>query len=480
VKGFGITARVAELCIAEFSDLCAVYLRNGGPLPVVFASRDPEKYASLSETPRDDNYAEVLRAAGLPTLVEEPLLIAGRVAGTLVLATGTGRRFTQANRRSISLLCAILCDAMEQMEQLSLHDRVSKRLQQALLPASLTRVDGLRLDAAYLPATSEADVGGDWYDTFDVGNGTIGISVGDVVGHGLEAAVAMSEVRSAIRATAGTTASPSAILRSIDELMSAQGIGMATAIVGFYDPDSGLLRYASAGHPMPALLQPSGRALLLPAGGLMLGLGLSKEAEDMTITVARGATVFFYTDGLLEYGRDILAGERALLDALQRLDADDHRYAEALHEMLFDGSVENADDCATLAIHRVPDETCSSESFTYSSIPACAALAREALRNFSERFVSEQERNDDLVTAVGEAVANAIEHGASRAGSVFDIEARLHDESLVVEVRNPGHWRPFTPRFDGGRGLQIMRVCASNLEISSAQEETRVRMTFRQ
>ncbi len=478
VKGSGITARVAELCVAEFADLCAVYLRGNGPSAVAAASRDPERFEPLLTIPRDDSYADVFRSAGITTLLEEPILLAGRVVGTVVVGLTASRRLTQANRRSLALMCLILSDAVDQTEQLSLHYHVSKRLQQAMLPATLTNVDGLRIDAAYRPATSESDVGGDWYDTFDIGDGTIGISIGDVVGHGLEATVAMSEVRSAIRATAGTTASPSLLLTRVDELMSMQGIGMATAIAGFYDPRSGVLRYASAGHPAPALLQPSGSALFMPAGGLLLGLGFSKPGEDITITLAPGATVFLYTDGLLEYGRDVLAGEQMLLAALERLDVADRHYAEALHAILFNGNLANADDCATLAIHRGKDNASALERFTYSSIPQCATLAREALRNFSERFISGRERRFEVLTAVGEAVANAIEHGENQDGSVFEIEARVRSDTLLVEIRNHGHWRPFTPRVDRGRGLQIMRAYANNLEISSAQEETRVRMIF--
>jgi anti-sigma regulatory factor (Ser/Thr protein kinase) len=474
--GFGIVASIAELAVSEFADLCAVYLRSG-PAPVAAASRDPDRFGRLLEVPRDDNYADAFAAAGVSAL-EEPILVRGRVAGTMVLGIAATRRLSAANRRCIAILCKILAAAIDQTEELSLHYHVSKRLQQAMLPANLTSLDGLQLDAAYRPATTESDVGGDWYDTFEVGNGAIGLSVGDVVGHGLEAAVAMSEVRSAIRATAAITASPSLLLARVDELMSAQGIGMATAIAGFYDPRTGLLRYASAGHPAPALLEPSGRAVFMPAGGLILGLGISHAADDITITLAPGATAFFYTDGLLEYGRDVLAGEQTLLRALERIDVADRRCAETLHTMLFNGSVENADDCATLAIHRTREDENRSERFTYSSIPPCAALAREAVRNFSERFIAEPDRCADVVSAVGEAVANAIEHGETSAGSVFEIEAHAQPESLVVEVRNPGHWRPFMPRFDRGRGLQIMRVCARSLEISSAREETRVRMTF--
>jgi anti-sigma regulatory factor (Ser/Thr protein kinase) len=344
-----------------------------------------------------------------------------------------------------------------------------------MLPSSLISCDGIVPDAAYLPASAESEVGGDWYDTFEAGDGRIGISIGDVVGHGLEAAVEMSEVRGAIRAMSTSTDSPSLVLRRVDDLMAAQGMGLATAIVGFYDPKTGVLRYASAGHPAPALLAPSGSAIFLPAGGVMLGLGAPRALDDIIVTIPAGATLFLYTDGLL--GKDVLAGERALLRALESLRVQEGR-AESLHAILFDEKRRNSDDCATLAIHRIFPADHSTERLTYSAIPSCAALAREAMRYFSERFVNGDDRRSEIISAVGEAVANAIEHCRRDTNCVFEVEARADGGSVSIEVRSQGHWQPFRPSIEHGRGLQIMRTYANNIEVYSAQDETRVTLTF--
>lgn len=469
---------VARLCVAQFADFCSVYLRSNGPAPVAVAARDDARFAALRDVARDDAYNDRAREIGIECVIEEPLAVSGRVLGTLVVGLGTGRRLTAAHRRSLAHFASILSTSVDQAEQLAIHYHVSKRLQQALLPSRLASVDGIVFDAAYLPATAGTDVGGDWYDTFEIGNGLIGLSVGDVVGHGLEAAVAMSEIRGAIRATAATNDSPSAVLRLVDELMVAQGVGMATAIVGFYDPRTGVLTYASSGHPAPVLLWPGGHAVLLPAGGLILGLGMPIASDDITVTVPRGGTVVLYTDGLLEYGRDVVAGEEQLLDTLRELRAGEHRYADALHAQLFGGGVENADDCATLTLHRLSGAESRSERLVYSSIAQCAGLAREAVRHFSEPHVDALDRRFDIVTAVGEAIANAIEHGTHGDGNVIEIDADAAGCGVVVEVRNRGHWRSFTPSIDRGRGLHIMRSCATKLEIASAQNETCVKLTF--
>lgn len=475
-EGTGIAANVAALCVTQFADVCSVYLHGSGPLPAAIAARETSRFAALRSVARDDTYVDRTRGAGIEILVEEPLVAGGRAVGALVVGFRAGRKLTPAIRAALRRYASILATAAEQAERLDLHFHVSKRLQQALLPARLAEVEGIRFDAAYVPATAGTDVGGDWYDTFEIGNGLIGISIGDVVGHGIEAAVAMSEIRGAIRATAAATQSPAEVLRMADELMVAQTKGLATAIVGFYDPATGVLRYASAGHPAPVLLLQSGRAGTLPAGGVILGLGSGNSSGDITITIPPGATLFLYTDGLLEYDRDPIAGEVRLLATIERLHGSDH-YADALHAALFGNGVQNADDCATLAIHRLRNGR-ASERYTYSAIAQCAALAREALREFSGTFAQGREHGFDVLTAVGEAIANAIEHGANGDRALFEIDAGIRDGEIVVEVRSRGHWRAFAPSIDRGRGLHIMRTCAKRLEISSEQDETRVKLIF--
>jgi anti-sigma regulatory factor (Ser/Thr protein kinase) len=367
----------------------------------------------------------------------------------------------------------LLAKAADQAEQFATQSRVSKRLQRAMLPPRLVNADGLVIDAAYRPASSEDVVGGDWYDAFEVGDGKICISIGDVVGHGLEAAVSMAEIRGAIRGTATTTDSPAVLLRCVDELISSQGAAMATAIVGFYEPTSGILRYASAGHPAPALRAPTGSVAFLPASGLLLGLGLAAP-EDVTITLTPGSTLFLYTDGLL--GRDVVRGEEALRRAIEQLRVDELQ-AQALCVALFEGRRRINDDCATLSIHRVASDDDPSH-LAYSSIPQCASLAREAARHFSARLTPNDDRQYEVVSAVGEAVANAIEHGKSGAAHTFALSLRIEGTSFIVEISSPGHWRPFEPNIERGRGLQIMRAYADNLEVYSSQDDTRVTLTF--
>lgn len=468
--------QIAHLCTSAFAEYCAIYLRGAGALPVATSSKEGRDTAFLDDAPYDDMLKERFEAAGFRTVVIEPLIESDRPLGTLVL--GMENALGSMDRGILTALSAILSTVVEQARELAHHYRVSNRLQQALLPTSLASGDGLSFDAAYRPADDEAEVGGDWYDAFDLGNGTIGVSIGDVTGHGLEAAVAMSEIRRTIRAASIGRTSPADILNHVDEVLSAEGIGMATAVVGLYDTSSGILRYASAGHPAPILLSPSGRAVTLPAGGLLLGLGMKPASSDWTATITKGSACYFFTDGLLEYGRDIISGERTLMRGLETLQQTSAQAPSAsdLHEYIFE-RVHNTDDAATLVMRRL-DAPGDALTLSYSSLPQFAPIAREALKGFAIEAGLSGDDMFNFLTATGEALANAIEHGEQDPGVSFDLKAELRDKTIAVQVHSRGHWRAFTQREDRGRGIPIMRACTSALEIGSTHDATTVTLRF--
>ena len=473
-----IVTQISQLCVDAFAEFCGVYLRGAGPHAAAFASRNAG-FEMLAARPYDEDFEQHAMTLGIGTVVTERLAVNDRTIGLVVLGLKPEGRLSTIDHQGFKTLVAIFSTAVDQALQLEHHYRVSKRLQRAMLPASLASVDGIAFDAAYRPASDEADVGGDWYDAFEIGNGTIGISVGDVTGHGLEAAVAMSEIRRAIRSAAPSHDSPSELLNYVDSVVLSQGIGMATAIVAYYDPAFNTLTYSCAGHPNPVLLSPSGRALFLPGGGLLLGLGMNSSSQDWTLTLPAGSTCFFYTDGLLEYSRDVIAGERILLRAAEKLGREKTPSADALHNEIFNGDIDNVDDCATLALHHTDPADPSHLLLRYSAFPLSAALAREAMRTFLETARFPDDRRFEILAATGEAVANAIEHGEHEPHSTFTIDTRVDDAFMTVEIENRGHWRPFVAREERGRGVPIMRACAQGFEISSTSEHTTVTLTFK-
>src|SRR5439155_578990 len=140
-------------------------------------------------------------------------------------------------------------------------DRVSwaDEMQRSLLPDRLPEIPGVLLAARYLPATSDLEVGGDWYDVVQLPNGSLALAIGDVAGHGLRAASTMGQLRMALRAYALEEGSPSQVVGRVRRLVRVLVPDIVTLIYLVFDPESGTLRFANAGHPPPLLVEGKGQ-----------------------------------------------------------------------------------------------------------------------------------------------------------------------------------------------------------------------------
>ncbi|GIJ46100.1 hypothetical protein Val02_29860 [Virgisporangium aliadipatigenens] len=193
------------------------------------------------------------------------------------------------------------------------------QLQQALLPALSGGLVGIRVSADYRPADVAHQVGGDWYDVFPVPGGRIGFAVGDVVGHSLAAAAAMARLQSALRVIAQTAPDPARVLDEFDRA-SVLIADSRMATVGFadYDPATGLLRYACAGHLPPLLVTEGGAEYLWEGRSLPIGLGQRQRQQGERL-MPHGAALVWYTDGLVErHGQPVTEVMRRLADAAGR------------------------------------------------------------------------------------------------------------------------------------------------------------------
>lgn len=189
-----------------------------------------------------------------------------------------------------------------------------ERFRRALTPATLPNIAWLRTDAWYAPAEHESLVGGDWYDAVELPDGRVFVCVGDVTGHGLEAAITMSRVHHAILAWMEIESDPALAMRRVNKILSVQQT-MATAIAGFIDPRTQHFTYACAGHPPAVVGLPDGRASFSAYGGIPLGVMENAQYTNQSLHLPTGAMLVLYTDGLLEYGREIAAAQNALLRA---------------------------------------------------------------------------------------------------------------------------------------------------------------------
>lgn len=239
--------------------------------------------------------------------------------------------------------------------------KVAETMQNHLLP-QMPRVPGLQMTARYLPAPDASQVGGDWYDAFTLSDGATALAVGDVVGHDLEAAAGMAQLRNMLRAYAWAHQEPpSRIVARLDAaVLHITDVTMATMIfarVEERDDGHRELTWTNAGHPPPLLITHDGLARYLTDGhGILLGTGVRTPRTDATTLLLPGSTLLLYTDGLIE------APGRSLDEGLHNL----RRHAAALaHRPLASFTdqvlrrvrhVRNDDDVALLAV-RAPSRT---------------------------------------------------------------------------------------------------------------------------
>ncbi|HET9030238.1 MAG TPA: SpoIIE family protein phosphatase, partial [Candidatus Aquilonibacter sp.] len=276
-----------------------------------------------------------------------PMTSHGRRVGTLTLGARGLRN------EDVQLLFEVARRAATAIQNAQLyehHESASKVFQEALLPAKLPTVDDVRFDAVYAAGDDRALIGGDWYDAFELPDGRIAVSIGDVTGRGVIAAALMGKVRQTISGLSFYETDPVKLLDVAElALMRRYPDSLVTAIVGVFDPSSGEFIYATAGHPHPFLRRADGTVLQLPCHGLPLGLRQhDEERSSVTFRIMPGDTLVLYTDGLTEANHDPVEGERRAREALASMPAGTYAPARYMQRTLLpDGS---RDDVALIAL----------------------------------------------------------------------------------------------------------------------------------
>lgn len=390
--------------------------------------------------------------------------------------TGTGSEPSGVVARLADVFALRIAIAIDTARTIAREHHVADTLQRALLPQSLPQTPHVSFDAAYRPGATEAIIGGDWYDAFELPDGRVALSIGDVAGHGLRAAVVMGEVRQAVRAAALDADLPSQVLARVNQTLMLRAVPtMVTACFGIYDPAPSTFTYATAGHPAPILATADGRAVALPSRGVPLGIVDDISARDWTFSLQPDTLLVLYTDGLIEYGRDVLAGENLLHDAVcAEMGAHSLTPAQSLQERIFANTLNN-DDVATLTLYVAPRNQ-DRFAYSFSAVPFAAPLVRHALEHYATQLGLEEERRFALLYAVGEAVANAIEHAYADGEGTIHVTATYLGNALRVEVEDFGRWRASQKREERGRGIPLMRALMDGVEIQTDQSSTKIRM----
>ncbi len=234
----------------------------------------------------------------------------------IAIATGAlGLTFLLAYFVFAAQRARMLAETLRQRMLYENEKRIADALQAAFVQKALPIIPNLGFHASYVPAGAEAQVGGDWYDAFELPNGRILFSIGDVAGHGIEAAVIMSRARQAIISTALHESDPAIVLRKANETIMLQEPKMVTAICGYIDPTTLDITYATAGHPPPILAFRDAEPYFLEHDGLPLGILPDVSFRSFVARAREGALLVLYTDGVIEHKRDLIDGEKRLLEA---------------------------------------------------------------------------------------------------------------------------------------------------------------------
>jgi PAS domain S-box-containing protein len=396
-----------------------------------------------------------------------PLIAWGRPLGFLAAHYRDVREFTEVDRVVFTTLASVSAQALERARRFELERETASALQQSMLPAGLPAVPGIEIAARYSSA-GELEVGGDWYDAVALDDGTVMVTVGDVVGRGLAAATAMGQLRSAAGALSLTTARPQDVLASLDRFASTiDGARLATVAIARLDPVARTLDYASAGHVPGVLVQSNGTTELLePERSLPLDALPEAHRDELRVDFPPGSTLVLYSDGLIERrGESLDIGLRRLTRtaaSLSRVDIDgmcEHITSALLPKR------QQRDDVAVLCVRLA-----QSRSSLRRRIPArpaeLAPLRRELSAWFTDAGLA-PERAADLVLAVDEACANAVEHAYDQPGS-GDVVVELAcepDREVTVRVQDAGRWRDLPTRAHRGRGLAIIRAAVDDYDI---------------
>ncbi len=348
--------RVAELTVPTLADWCAVdvidpngelrhvalaaaddeylplarELRDSYPadplsdrgVPRVLRSGKAEIFPEVTDemlvlAARDERHLELLRSLGMASMMIVPMVARGRVLGALsfVATRDSGRRFEPEHLALAGELARRSATAVDNARLYGERAYIARALQESLLPPTLPEIHGIEVAARFRAAGDGNEVGGDFYDLFDIGDSHWAIVMGDVCGKGARAAAMTALARYTLRAAAMREAHPSDVLGTLNEALVRQRTDEEFCTVAFARLENNghgaRLTVSSGGHPLPLLLRADGRVDAVGTPGTLLGIMPEPDLRDDSVRLEPGDAVVLYTDGVT----DAQAPERVLSPA---------------------------------------------------------------------------------------------------------------------------------------------------------------------
>jgi anti-sigma regulatory factor (Ser/Thr protein kinase) len=461
------------------------------PLTVV----DPRDQQVLSPVARAGEVVRIADGISVPapfkSLLAVPVVSSDQiVVGVLLAAHRNPNRFDDDAQEGLSALASHLAVALDNQAtvvRLSELEEVQRdlvhQLQVAVRPGVI-QVPDTELGAHYSAAEQGAPTGGDLWDWVLLPTGELHVAVIDIMGKGVKATKDALAVAHALRLLVLDGCPMEHVVARADRIVTQQNPDLvATLILARYDPVTGLLRLAGAGHPPALLVSGKDEVRQLPAPGIPIGWPGAGSDAVVEVVLERSNSVILYTDGLIESTKDILAG----LDALERAACDTFGFpasqqARILVERALDGADRRDDSLAVVLRRRSPPTDKPRPSlgpFTHRLSRSLAAigLARDLLRDWLERLPAEPEAVEDLLLVASELSSNAVKHASwERHGAVLRAHAEGSDVIIEVEDDGEGLTLPYLDdeppdrEAEQGRGLWLVHTLTDELQQVGSEE----------
>jgi len=429
------------------------------------------------------NACVALTSFFLAALVSERNRTADALAAATVELEDRVQRRTAELLAANARLLAEIHERSEAQEQLSQEEARTRReheiaetLQRSLLPDRIPQIPAVALAARYVPATVDMEVGGDWYDVIQLRDGLVGLAIGDVAGHGLQAAATMGQLRMALRAYALQDPSPVSVMSGVHRLVSQLPMpAMVTLMYLVFEPSTRTLRFTNAGHPPPQVFGGGESRYLEDALSPPLGVTADVTFTEGSQDLWPGATLLLYTDGLIERRRESI---QVGLDRLVR-EAAHHEGADVdgLCDHILSSLIESdhvADDIALVAL-RPLSLVGGPLHLNLPAEPRMLVDARRALRQWLRDSGVAMDDEGEILVACGEACANVVRHAYTTAPGTMELDAHIVEGLLEVSVRDRGTWRAPADR-GGGWGLQLIHGLMDSVNVHHTADGTVVRM----
>jgi anti-sigma regulatory factor (Ser/Thr protein kinase) len=433
---------------------------------------EPIFHDGLSNDPNISEIQGSERRGFCSSIALLPLDAGAGFKGVMVLLFTNSQQFSDKQRLDLISFAALSSSALERARRAELEHEIAVTLQASLLPSVPLQMGRVQLAGRYLPGSSYAVVGGDWYDVIRLADHRILFVVGDVVGHGILSAAAMGKLSSATRALALVSAEPAELLGYLDVIAAGDdAMRFASIALVLADLQTGVLTISLAGHPAPLLRWPDGEVLELDgARSVSLG-GLPVTRTQQSVRFQGTIDLVLYTDGLTER-RDQHPSER--IETLVGALGEGPTTASLLSDFLVSrmAAGEQRDDVAVLCTQMRGGPPNFARSIPSS--PNALALLRKDLRDWINLVGMTEMECEDLILAMGEAATNAVEHGnRSNASHNVLVTANLRNDQVDLVITDEGQWvLPQSSNGLRGRGLDLMKVLVDSVAIETSREGT--------